>query len=108
MDTSVLFAEVHRKDYVEPKSLVEEQAALRRVATLVARGASSTEVFAAVAQEVAQVMHLRNAAVCRLDDDGAAMTVLAVWGDRPDTLARVRGGRSTARRCPPRFSVRVS
>ena len=86
MDTSVLFAEVHRKDYVEPKSLVEEQAALRRVATLVARGASSTEVFAAVAQEVAQVMHLRNAAVCRLDDDGAAMTVLAVWGDRPDTF----------------------
>ena len=61
MDTSVLFAEVHRKDHVEPKSLVEEQAALRRVATLVARGASSTEVFAAVAQEVAQVMHLRNA-----------------------------------------------
>jgi uncharacterized protein YoaH (UPF0181 family) len=61
MDTSVLFAEVHAKGRVEPKSLVEEQAALRRVATLVARGASSAEVFAAVAQEVALVMHLRNA-----------------------------------------------
>jgi signal transduction histidine kinase/uncharacterized protein YoaH (UPF0181 family) len=86
MDTSVLFAEARGKDHAEPKSLAEEQAALRRVATLVARGASSTEVFAAVAQEVARVMHLRNAAVCRYDDDGAAMTVLAVSGDRPDTF----------------------
>jgi hypothetical protein len=39
--------------------LAEEQAALRRVATLVARGASPAAVFAAVAQEVAQVLHFR-------------------------------------------------
>ena len=63
--------------------LAEEQAGLRRVATLVARGASAGEVFAAVAQEVAQVLHLENAAVCRYDDEGATMTVLAVWGNRP-------------------------
>ena len=47
---------------LEQGRLAEEQAALRRVATLVAGGASSTEVFDAVAQEVAQVLHLPNTA----------------------------------------------
>jgi signal transduction histidine kinase len=84
--TSPPLAEPHVKDRVEQGRLVEEQSALRRVATLVARGASSTEVFAAVAEEVAQVMHLPNTAVCRYDDGGAVMTVLAVWGDHPDTF----------------------
>src|SRR4051794_40694119 len=71
---------------VEPARLAEEQAALRRVATLVAGGASATEVFEAVAQEVAQVLKLPNTAVCRYDDVGTAMTVLATWGERPDTF----------------------
>src|SRR6266576_180851 len=66
--------------------LVEEQAALRRVATLVASGAPSAEVFSAVAQEVAQVLRLMNAAVCRYDQDGSTMTVLAVHGVRPETF----------------------
>ena len=63
--------------------LALEQAALRRVATLVARGAETSDVFAAVAREVAGVMHLPVAAVLRYDDDGEAMTVLAAWSDRP-------------------------
>jgi signal transduction histidine kinase len=70
----------------EPGRLAEEQAALRRVATLVARGAPSTEVFEAVAREIAQVLELLNAAVCRFDDEGATMTVLAAYGDRPDSF----------------------
>jgi signal transduction histidine kinase/uncharacterized protein YoaH (UPF0181 family) len=70
-------------DLGELARLAEEQAALRRVATLVAGGASSADVFAAVAREVAQVMHLPNAAVCRYDDEGATMTILATWDDRP-------------------------
>jgi len=41
------------------------------VATLVARGAPSTRVFDTVAREVAQVLELLNAAVCRYDDEGA-------------------------------------
>jgi signal transduction histidine kinase/uncharacterized protein YoaH (UPF0181 family) len=86
MGTSARLAEARAKDRVEPRRLAEEQAALRRVATLVARGASSTEVFAAVAREVAQVLHIPNTAVCRYDDDGAVMTVLAVCGDRPETF----------------------
>jgi GAF domain-containing protein len=71
-------------DRAEQGRLAEEQAALRRVATLVARGAPSSDVFEAVAQEVAQVLGLRNAAVSRYDDDGKAMTVLATSGNHPD------------------------
>jgi signal transduction histidine kinase/uncharacterized protein YoaH (UPF0181 family) len=63
--------------------LADEQAALRRVATLVAEGAPSAEVFAAVAEEVARALRLPNAAVCRFDDDGAELTVVAAWDDRP-------------------------
>src|SRR5882724_7124490 len=65
--------------------LVEEQAALRRVATLVASGAPSAEVFSAVAQEVAQVMHLPMVGVYRYDSDGL-MTVIATVSDRPHVL----------------------
>jgi signal transduction histidine kinase/uncharacterized protein YoaH (UPF0181 family) len=67
-------------------ALAEEQAALRRVATLVARGAPSSEVFDAVATEVAQVLHVPNAAVCRYDDGGTVMTVVAVFGSHPDSF----------------------
>jgi GAF domain-containing protein len=74
-------SQVRERDGVE--RLVEEQAALRRVAMLVARGAPPSEVFAAVAQEAAQVLHLPNAAVSRFDDDGATITVIAVCDERP-------------------------
>ena len=67
----------------ELAALAEQESALRRVATLVASGASSNEVFAAVAEKVAEVLHLTNAAVCRYDNEGAVMTVLAVCGTRP-------------------------
>jgi signal transduction histidine kinase len=66
----------------EIERLAQEQAALRRVATLVARGADTGDVFAAVAREVAEVMQLPVAAVQRYED-GEIMTVLAAWSDRP-------------------------
>jgi signal transduction histidine kinase len=50
--------------------LVEEQAALRRVATLVARGVRSDEIFAAVSDEVGRLVGTDSAAVIRYDDDG--------------------------------------
>ena len=84
MGTSARLAEAHAKRRGEPGRLAEEQAALRRVATLVAGGASSSDVFEAVAEEVAQVIQLPNAAVCRYDDDGTVMTVVAVVGSHPD------------------------
>ena len=56
--------------------LADEQAALRRVATLVARGASPSEVFSAVAAELARVLAVQHASVWRYEPDGAA-TLLA-------------------------------
>src|SRR6478672_10505511 len=82
MGTSAQSAQ-HR---VEPERLAEEQAALRRVATLVAGGAPSSEVFNAVAKEVAQVLHLPNTAVCRYDDGATVMTVVGVVGSQPDSF----------------------
>jgi signal transduction histidine kinase len=63
--------------------LADEQAALRRVATLVARGLPPAGVFPAVAQEVGHVLGADATTIVRLDSDGAA-TVLARVGDHPD------------------------
>jgi PAS domain S-box-containing protein len=59
--------------------LAEEQAALRRVATLVAREAPPDEVFAAVAREVAGVLGVRMTSVIRYDGRETARQV-GVWG----------------------------
>jgi PAS domain S-box-containing protein len=56
--------------------LAEEQAALRRVATLVASGTPPEEVFAAVANEVAQLLSVELANVCRYESDGT-LTIVA-------------------------------
>jgi signal transduction histidine kinase len=85
MGRSARLAGPHAKHRVEPERLAEEQAALRRVAMLVASGAPSAEVFSTVAQEVAQVMHLPMVGVYRYDSDGL-MTVIATWSDRPHVL----------------------
>jgi signal transduction histidine kinase len=57
-------------------------AAQRRVATLVAGGAASADVFAAIAREVGHVIGLPLVAVWRYEADGTA-TVLGAWSDRP-------------------------
>jgi signal transduction histidine kinase len=61
-------------------SLLAEQAALRRVATLVARGAAPEEVFAVTATEVCRLLGTDATALCRYEADGTA-TVLAVETD---------------------------
>jgi signal transduction histidine kinase len=59
--------------------LAEEQAALRRVATLAAHGVAPEEVFAAVAEEVERVLPVDFAHVGRYEPEGA-VTVLGVSG----------------------------
>ncbi|MDX6419767.1 MAG: hypothetical protein QOG28_4387, partial [Trebonia sp.] len=59
--------------------LAEEQAALRRVATLVARATPPEEVFAAVAEEVGQLLPVDSATMCRYEADGT-LTFVAHWG----------------------------
>jgi signal transduction histidine kinase len=59
--------------------LAQEQAALRRVATLVARGAAPEEVFTAVAGEVGQLLPVDQAALCRYEPDGM-LAFVSQWG----------------------------
>ena len=59
--------------------LARQQAALRRVATSVARGVSQSEVFSAVAEEMADCLNVGSAEVLRYEDDGAAIVVVASY-----------------------------
>jgi signal transduction histidine kinase len=69
----------------EFRALAEEQAALRRVATLVARGAPPEEVFAAVTEEVERLLRLDTASMSRYEDDGT-QTVVAISGRLRDAF----------------------
>lgn len=71
-------------DITERRDIVlgQEQAALRRVATLVAQRARPADVFAAVAAEVAGVLDLPHVDMCRYEPDGSA-TVIGAAGDHP-------------------------
>jgi signal transduction histidine kinase/uncharacterized protein YoaH (UPF0181 family) len=60
--------------------LAEEQAALRRVATLVAGGAAADEVFAAVTEEVGKLLPVDFAIMGRYEADHT-VTSVAAWGD---------------------------
>jgi signal transduction histidine kinase len=62
--------------------LANEQAALRRVATLVARDVPPGEVFDAVAMEVGKLLDTDVTVVGRYDGDGAA-TAIGCWSASP-------------------------
>jgi PAS domain S-box-containing protein len=68
----------------EVARLLEEQAALRHVATLVARQSTPAEVFAVVAEEVAQVLNVAIVVLIRYEPEGGATAVGAAGeGDGP-------------------------
>ena len=71
--------------------LVEQQAALRRVATLVARGVRPSDVYAAVVMELSRCLGTDYAALFRCETGGAA-TLVAAW-DRPGATKEPVGGR---------------
>src|SRR5207302_11105302 len=60
-------------------SLADEQAALRRVATLVAGGVAPEEVFAAVTGELGRLLPVDVAIMGRYETDGK-ITCVAAWG----------------------------
>ena len=68
---------------LELSRLAEEQAALRRVATLVAGQGTAEEIFATVAEEVAELLDADHGIVWRYEPDWS-MTAAAFWtrGDR--------------------------
>jgi GAF domain-containing protein len=73
-------------------SYADEQAALRRVATLVARATSPAEVFAAVAAEIGRVLGVDFTVIGRYDPDGAA-TVVGTWTSTGVSVPTPPGGR---------------
>jgi signal transduction histidine kinase len=70
---------------IELTQLAEEQAALRRVAMLVAGQAAASEIFAKVAEEVALLLRANRGTVCRYEPD-ESMTVTAYWSDEGRSL----------------------
>ena len=69
----------------ELSRLAEEQAALRRVATLVAAGAAPTEVFDAVITEVGQLLGAAQTGLARYENEHE-ISVLAIRGQSPEIL----------------------
>jgi signal transduction histidine kinase len=59
--------------------LAEEQAALRRVATLVASSAQPKQVFQMVAEEAGRLLEARTAATVRFDEDSAV--IVGSWSN---------------------------
>ncbi|GAA0843779.1 DUF4118 domain-containing protein [Streptosporangium amethystogenes subsp. fukuiense] len=66
----------------ELRRIAREQATLRRVATLVAQGISSTELFNAVAYEMGSLMKADHVSVSRYDPGHT--TVVGTWSLRED------------------------
>jgi signal transduction histidine kinase len=69
----------------ELRRLAEEQAALHHVATVVARQAAATEIFAVVAEEVARLFSATMGTICHYESD-ESMTVLAGWTNAARTI----------------------
>jgi signal transduction histidine kinase len=67
--------------------LLAEQAALRRVATLVARGIDPADIFSAVAEEVRRLLDADHADIGRFEPDGTALVVVGGVGDDPVMLS---------------------
>ncbi len=63
------------------RRLVDEQAALRRVATAVAATSDPQRVFAVVTEEVGRLLGAQSANMVRFDPDGVGGTVVGGWSE---------------------------
>ncbi|MEU0559320.1 DUF4118 domain-containing protein [Dactylosporangium sp. NPDC006015] len=96
---SLLFAEFGREAITnslkasreEATRLMEEQAAMRRVATLVAHGAAPIEVFGAVTRELCRICGPQNTGLVRYEPDG---TGTLVSGRNEADIAQMPAGTS--------------
>jgi hypothetical protein len=80
--------------YAKYRRLAAEQAALRRLATLVARGVEPSEVFGAVAEEMRRCLPADTAGLWRFESD-REITIVAAAAD-PAALTRWPVGTRTA------------
>ena len=76
--------------YAKYRRLAADQAALRRLATLVARGVGSLEVFGAVAEEMRRCVPADTAGLSRFETDGELTLVAATA--HPAAVARMQVG----------------
>ncbi|MFI6439954.1 nitrate- and nitrite sensing domain-containing protein [Streptomyces sp. NPDC050759] len=83
------------RDVTESRRTAREQAALRRVATLVAHGAPPSEVFTRVAEEVGDLLDT-TAAVLRQEPDGSRTVLGTVLGIPEELEEATRKGRGEA------------
>jgi len=80
----------------EPHALAEEHAALRRLATAVARGVPPAHIFSAVAEELRPLLGADDAAVVRFEHDGTS-TLLAGADLQTDHAAAITAVLRTGR-----------
>ena len=73
LERGLLYAAAH--DVTDTRMLVDEQAALRRVATLVAQGPDAGDLFKAVAVEVGQLLGADATRLLRYEPDGTTSVV---------------------------------
>jgi signal transduction histidine kinase len=76
------------RDRVGLARLAEEQAALRRLATLVARGAPPAETFDAVIREIGRLLPADSATLGRYENDGTVATI-SFWSSSGEALVPI-------------------
>jgi signal transduction histidine kinase len=74
-------------DWARLRQLEEEQAAARRLATLVAGGIDPVTIYSAVAEEVCRLLGADSAGVARYEPDGTSVVVVGGAGDDQVTLS---------------------
>jgi PAS domain S-box-containing protein len=100
-----------RQAETEVERLADEQAALRRVATLVAREAPQAEIFTAIAQEIGQLLGAEEIRMLRYNEDRSSL-VVASWGEAEDVFplgsrGRFGGGDAATRVYRTKQPVRI-
>jgi signal transduction histidine kinase len=79
--------------YAEFQRIADAQAALRRVATLVAQAAPPRKVFAAVAEEVGRLLAVEAAILVRYDDPHDSLEIAGTWTSTGGPAPTPVGGR---------------
>jgi signal transduction histidine kinase len=74
-----------RQEELERQRLADEQAALRRVATLVVRGVPAAQVFSSVAEELERLFDAQATMIGRLEVDGS-LTIVASSGSAREQM----------------------
>ena len=82
----------------ELRVLAAEQAALRRVATLVARGTPPEELFAAVTEEAGRLLSIEDVGLGRYEPEGVSPELASAFG--PGSPSPPGGGGATSSLLP--------